>query len=106
MHVSDWVIKEPVLLHKTIKKNKIRLNYKLFTVLLSKLSNKYPDYYKRTLGLNMKIKFSGYDQLVEARIPYIDQPVKFFKWWLKNKDKVHLSETDIIILLDKVKMLS
>ena len=57
------------------------------------------------MGLDLKIDFKGYDSLVKAIVPYKDKPVDFYKWWIKNEDKIYLSTKNKILLFDKVLMM-
>lgn len=106
MKIDKWISKDPVVFHKTISSNKLRINKKSFQILASKLKKNYYEYYKNSLGLKLKIKFKGYDRAVEANIPYKSKPVEFYKWWCNNTDIVKLNLREQIVLFDKVNLIN
>jgi len=53
----------------------------------------------------MRIDFKGYDKPVKALVPLKNEPIEFYKWWLKNTDKLHLSLKDKIQLFDKINII-
>lgn len=102
MKVSKWLAEDVVLFHKTYKRLDLKIDKEVFKIIVSKLKANHFDYFKKTLGLNMRIEFKGYDGLVKASVPYQNDPVNFYKWWLKNSDQVHLSFKNKIELLNKI----
>ena len=82
------------------------IEHKSFIVLLSKLRNNDFDYYKKIMGLNIKIDFKGYDNIVKAIVPYKDVPLEFYKWWCKNADKIYMTYKEKIELFNKISMLA
>lgn len=102
--ISDWLVKDPVVLHKMFKESQIKLEKEVFGILRSKLVANHPDYFRDTMGLKKRIRFKGYDGMVKASVPYSLQPIEFYRWWCKNQDEVFLSTKEKIELFDKVKM--
>lgn len=100
MKISNWITNNPIALDKAIRKYKLFLpDYKY---LQSKLLQEHFEYFRDVMGLNLWIEYPGYKQLVAAIIPYTDEPVKFYKWWKMNEDKVCLSFKEKITLFLKV----
>ena len=104
MKVSQWLSYDPVTFDKTRKKYDLKVDKKVFEILVSRLKANHHEYFKKSLGLNMRIEFKGYDGLVKALVPYKDDPVKFYKWWITNSDQVYLSFKNKIELLNKINM--
>ena len=102
MKVSEWLREDPVAFDITRKENKLKLHTDVFDVLISKLKVHHPDYFKEVLGLKTRIKFKGYDKLVQASVPYSTQPIEFYKWWCSNQDIVNMTLQEKIKLFDKV----
>jgi hypothetical protein len=50
----------------------------------------------------MRIKFKGYPALVKAIVPYKDQPVSFYKWWIENPNELYMDFKSKIELINKV----
>ena len=88
--VSEWIVKDPVSFDTVRRKFDLKIHKEVFDILVSKLRRFYPDYFRDSLGLKMRIEFKGFDTPVQAKIPYEIQPVDFYKWWCKNEDKVTL----------------
>lgn len=101
--ISQWLSKNPVELHKAITKHKIALDSKMFEILVSKLKKNHSEYFKKSIGLKMRIKMKGYSTPVQAIVPYKNKPVEFYKWWIENQDQVYLKKIDLIQLVDIVK---
>lgn len=104
MKVSRWLTEDVVLFHQTYKKLDLKIDKEVFKLMVSKLKANHFDYFKKSLGLNMRIEFKGYDGLVKALVPYQNDPIKFYKWWIKNSDQVHLSFKNKIELLNKINL--
>lgn len=104
MKISKWVTNNPVTLDKAVRKFHLILpdDYKL---LQSRLIHNHFEYYRDVMGLKLWIEFPGYNQPIAASIPYSDEPVKFYKWWKMNEDKVTLSFKEKITLFLKVESL-
>lgn len=100
--VSKWLLENPVELDKVRRKYKLSLDKEIYTILMSKLRVHFFPYYRDVQGLKLKIEFPGYDAMVTAKVPYQDMPVKFYKWWRKNEDKVTLTKRELIEMLLKV----
>jgi hypothetical protein len=105
MKVSKWLNEDPVLLHRIITQYNIHLQGDIYKILMSHLRFQYKEYYRDVMGLRLFIQFQGYDDLVQAVVPYKDQPVKFYKWWKKNQNVVTLSRKEIIDLFLRVEQL-
>ena len=100
--VSKWLRDDPVELDKVRREYNLSFEPELFKVLMSKLRTEHFPYYRDVLRLNLLIEFPGYDRPVAAKIPYQDTPVKFYRWWRKNDDKICMNKSEIIGLLIKV----
>ncbi|MCF8322228.1 MAG: DEAD/DEAH box helicase [Flavobacterium sp.] len=102
MKISEWLNDDPVALDKVRKEFKLKIDNKIFEILVSKLKANHFEYFKNSLGLNIRIEFKGYDFPVKASILYMDKPVEFYNWWCKNKDQVLITFQEKLILFDKV----
>ncbi len=103
--ISEWVVRNPTLLHHTFypsyKNSKAILDKEMFCILLSKVKNSYPEYYKKYLGSNIYIDY-GSRGSITAKAAYKENPVKFYKWWLNNKTEVYLTFKEKLSLFLKV----
>ena len=104
MRISQWLHEDPVSFDKIRREYKIKINKDTFNLLVSKLRANHPEYFKDTLGLNMRVNFKGYDCPVKAIIPYNNNPIDFYKWWCLNQDLINMSLSEKIRLFDKVLM--
>ena len=102
MKISEWLTDDPVALDKIRKEFKLRIDSKIFEILVSKLKTYHFEYFKNSLRLNIRIDFKGFDFPVKASIPYTDKPVDFYKWWCDNKEQVTMTFQEKLILFDKV----
>jgi RecQ family ATP-dependent DNA helicase len=102
MKISEWLTDDPVALDKVRKEFKLKIDSKIFEILVSKLKAYHFEYFKNSLGLNMRIDFKGFDFPVKANIPYTDKPVEFYKWWCDNKEQVTMTFQEKLILFNKV----
>ncbi len=102
MKITDWLIDDPVALDKIRKEFKLKIDSKIFEILVSKLRAYHFEYYRNSLGLNMRIEFKGYDFPVKAVTLYMDKPVEFYKWWCNNKDQVLMTFQEKLTLFNKV----
>jgi RecQ family ATP-dependent DNA helicase len=100
--IGEWLNHNPVALDKERKKHNLKVDGKVFEILVNRLKLKHHDYFKNSLGLDLRISFKGYDKPVKAIIPYKNRPVEFYKWWCNNKDEVKLTFKQKIELIDKV----
>ena len=89
--IKKWLIEDPVALHRTITEYEIVIEKDDFKVLSNKLRLNHFAYYRDFMHLRILINFPGYPSLVKASVPYKDNPVKFYKWWRKNTDKVTMT---------------
>jgi hypothetical protein len=78
---SQWLSEDPVAFDKVRKEFKLKLDSKIFDILISKLKAYHFEYFRDSLGLNMRIDFKGYDFPVKANILFTDKPVEYYKWW-------------------------
>ncbi|MDY3319850.1 helicase-related protein [Riemerella anatipestifer] len=104
MKISEWLSNDPVAFDKVRKEFNLKIDSKIFEILVSRLKNHHFEYFKNSLGLNMRIDFKGYDTPVKASIPYKDKPLEFYKWWCNNKNQVTMNFREKLILFDKVFM--
>jgi ATP-dependent DNA helicase RecQ len=102
--ISDWLVKDPVLLHRILRESKIKLEKEILANLRSKLVAYHPDYFRDAMGLKKRIRFKGYDGLVQASVPYHNQPLEFYRWWSQNQDEVFLGLKEKVELFDKVNL--
>ena len=100
--ISKWLIENPVELDKIRRKYSLMMDKETFTVLMSKLKANHFPYYRDMMGLKLQIDFPGYDKPVIAKLPYQDEPLKFYKWWRKNESQIAMNNQEIIELLLKV----
>lgn len=98
MPLKKWLIEDPVALHRTITEYKLSINKEEFQVLSNKLRLNHFNYYRDFMRLKLRIEFPGYSELVTASVPYKDYPVKFYKWWRNNQDKIRMNEKETIEL--------
>lgn len=106
MKVARWVTENPVLLHRTMIENELTIDKAYYNVLISRLQTNHFAYYKDFMGLKIYIKYPGYDDCVQASVPYSNEPLKFYKWWRKNSDKVTLDYKEQLILFMAVDKIS
>lgn len=100
--IDGWIRNSPEILHKYIKNNGISIGKREYKTLMSKLEHNCFDYYRDIMGLNLIIKFNENDEPIQARIFYQSEPVKFYKWWRNNQNKVHMESHELIALFGSV----
>lgn len=98
LKIKDWVKQEPILLHQAMVEYNLSIDKDYYKVLMSKIEHSHPLYFRDFKGLKLFIDFPGYDERVQASVPYTDDPVRFYKWWRKNQNKVTLSKKEEIEL--------
>ena len=98
MPIKKWLVEDPVSLHRTIVEYNIYIEKEDFKILTNKLRLQHFNYYRDYMRLKLLIEFPGYQGLVTASVPYKDCPVKFYKWWKQNQDKIKLSKKETIEL--------
>ena len=98
MPIKKWLVEDPVSLHRTIVEYNIWIEKEDFKILTNKLRLQHFNYYRDYMRLKLLIEFPGYQGLVTASVPYKDCPVKFYKWWKQNQDKIKLSKKETIEL--------
>ncbi len=99
--VDRWLSENVFIFDKERKRLNLKLDSKVFEIMVSKLKQD-KDYFRDSLGINHLIDFPGYDGKIKAIVPFNDSPVKFYKWYLQNKEKLNLSFADRIKLFSKV----
>ena len=104
--LSKWIVSDPMELHKTIVKYDLHIPSDSYKILMSKLNTNHYAYLRDTLGLRLYIDFPNFPNGTMAKVVYEQEPVKFYKWWKKNEDKVTMSRIELIRLLLKVQELS
>lgn len=104
MKISEWLVQDPVSFHTVFQKHKLKIDGKIFEILVSKLKANHFEHFRDSLGLSMRIDFKGYEKQVKASSPYTEKPVEFYKWWCDNKDQVTMKFQEKLILFDKVFM--
>ena len=102
--IGQWVTYDPKNIARIQNKYDLELDPHLNRVLFEKM-RRLPNTEKKFLGLKLNIDFPGYKTAVPASVPYNRFPVKFYKWWLKNKHQITLSFKEKLELLNKVNML-
>lgn len=105
LKVSEWLNHNPVAFDKEKRKHQLTIDKSVFDILSNRLKLHHYDYFKKSLGLKLRINFKGYDKSMKALVPYKNKPVEFYKWWCDNKNEVHLSFKEKILLFDKVGLL-
>lgn len=104
--ISRWITSDPMELHKMIVKYNLRIPADSYKILMSKLNTNHFAYLRDTLGLRLYIDFPNFPKGTMAKVIYEQEPVKFYKWWKQNEDKVTMSRMELIRLLLKVQELS
>ena len=102
----DWYMQDPIFLEEqrtaigfyVTQASIKRIYHRLF----NSVKKENLDYLKRKMGLRFLIEFQGYSDLVSARVPYEVDPVSFYRWWVRDKSKVHMSKVEQIVLFQKV----
>ena len=100
--IEKWILEAPVEIDKIRRRYNLHIEKRYYDSLISKIKVHHFPYYRDIMGLSLKIEFPGYDKPVLARIPYVDYPVKFYKWWKNNENKVSMSRKEMIDLFLKV----
>jgi ATP-dependent DNA helicase RecQ len=102
MKISEWLVEDVVVFDKVRKQHELKIDKTVFDIMVSKLRANHHDYFRDSLGLKMKIDYHGNNLLVEANVPYNNEPLKFYKWWCANENSVKMSFKEKIILFSKV----
>ena len=102
MKISEWLTEDPVSLDIVRRKFKLKIDSNTFDVLISKLKAFHSEYFKKSLGLTIRIDFKGYEYPVKASVLCAEKPVDFYKWWCVNTDMVSMTFQEKLILFDKV----
>ena len=98
----NWVKEDPVEFDKVRRKYSLRIEGATMSKLMHILQSEHFEYIRDLYGLRLRINFPGYDSEVEAKVVYDTAPVKFYKWWKKNNDKVYLTKKDMLLLFIRV----
>lgn len=104
MKITEWLSKDPVSFDKVRKEFNLKIDSKVFEMLVSKLKAYHFQYFKDSLGLNMRINFKGFDTTVKAIVPYTNTPVEFYKWWCENQNEIKMNLKEKLELFDKVNL--
>ncbi len=104
LKVSKWLSSDVVKFDKLRLKHNLKIDKEVFDLMVSKLKN-FPEHLKETLGLSYKIEFKNYKGFIKASIPYKDNPIEFYKWWIENTDCIKMTFKEKIELFDKVYLL-
>ncbi len=103
LSVTNWLQKNPVLLHQVGEQHNFSYNDEVFKVLLSRIRE--TDYWVEYRGLQIVIEFPKYSKTVKAVVPYKDEPVEFYLWWKSNPRRVKLTfkeKVDLILRVGKL----
>ncbi len=105
MKVSEWLSEDPVTFDIIRKEKGFKIHKEVFDILISKLRVFHPEYFRDALGLKARIHFKGYDEPVQAVVPYYSQPLEFYLWWCSNPDAVNMTLEEKVKLFDKIYMI-
>ena len=109
LSLGAWLNNDPVRIHKMIVKEKaLKVDtIEVLNPLISKLRRADPAYFKRIMGLRLTIDFPGFGTDIEAKIPFENDPIAFYKWWRKGKheETVYLSPVNQFRLFQKVSLM-
>ncbi len=109
LSLGAWLNNDPVRIHKMIVKEKaLKVDtIEVLNPLISKLRRADPAYFKRVMGLRLTIDFPGFGTDIEAKIPFENDPIAFYKWWRKGKheETVYLSPVNQFRLFQKVSLM-
>lgn len=99
--IKEWIETDPLPFHKLVKDKTVYVHAtSVYHKLMNTIEKKYPEYYTKTQGLNKKLQILGYKDPVAASVIMKNDPVKFYKWWVTNRDEVHIPAKDRIWLID------
>ena len=102
MKVSEWLAEDVVSFDIVRKEHDLKIDKIVFDIMVSKLRANHHEYFRDSLGLKMKIDYKGNNKLIEANVPYKDEPLKFYKWWCENENAIKMSFKEKIVLFNKV----
>ena len=109
LRIGAWLNEDPVRIHKMIVREKSLQvdSLEVLAPLVSKLRKSDPDYFKKFMGLQLIIDYPGYSAGIKAKIPFVNDPVGFYRWWRKGKheEKVYLSLGYQVMLFQKVALM-
>ncbi len=106
MKVSEWLMTDPVSFDKLRHSMCFKIDHEVFEILVSRLKANHNSYFNEALGLKTRIKFKGYDGLVQAIVPYNANSVEFYLWWIEDPEKVKMTLAEKIKLFESVWMKS
>lgn len=86
--LKKWITDDPVALHRVIQEYELGIDIDEFRLLNNKLRINHFAYFRDFMRLRILIEFPGYPNLVQALIPYSENPVTFYKWWRKHKNEI------------------
>lgn len=101
--IGEWISEDPIPLHKCVYKKVLYVDPgNVYKPLMASLRVKEPSYYDRIIGTMKKITMPGYREPTEARSIMADDPIRFYKWWNKDRDAVYLTKQEQIELFLRV----
>jgi len=99
--ISIWIGENPLLLDTAMGTCQFRLDITSYKILQSKVAQ-FPDYIKAKNGFNHKIKLLPSGPERPAKVHFEENPVGFYKWYIKNRDYLVLKKIDKIKILLKI----
>lgn len=99
--ISEWIEEDPVPLHGLVLNHDIYIDNDLvYKRLMRNIENKYPRYYTKLQGLSKRINIPGYAENTMAEVAMKEDPVRFYKWWSRNREEVFIPLKDKIWLFN------
>lgn len=102
--VNQWVVEEPFVFHKHITQNDITIYGEIKTILISKIRKDH-EYFKLFEGTNKTITIPNIGTM-KAKIIMLNHPEVFYKWYLKNRDAIHIPSIEFIKLLSSIEKIN
>lgn len=101
--ISDWIEDAPLSLYPLISKKVIYVDSALvYKRLMHRIEDNFPEAYNKILGMHRIINFPGVKDPIAAAAAAALNPVKFYRWWCKNRTAVYIPIGDKVKLFDKV----
>lgn len=99
--IAEWIEKDPVALFELVKNKVIYVEASMvYKRLLKAIEIYHSAYYAKFMGLKKLIQIPGYAEPTMAEVVMKSNPLKFYKWWSKNKEVVYLPLKDKIWLFN------
>ena len=99
--VDKWLVENVVAFDKIRKEKNLNIPSKVFEIMVSKL-RQHEKYFMENLSINHMIEYPGHNVKVKAIVPFNNNPVKFYKWYLENPNSLILNFRDKIKVFSKV----